>query len=90
MGWKYRFYLVVYKVLHLLQQSHAFEYSEIVRLEQELRQTLLPDKLEMTLFSLPYDRLGDDDHIVSLQRFASMLLRETGNTCPYPDRSLSD
>lgn len=78
MGWKHRFYPVVYEVLRLVQQPRAVRYGEIVKLEQELRQAPLPEQLVMKPFSSPYDGLPEDDQIVGIQRYAAMLLRETG------------
>ncbi|GJJ06844.1 hypothetical protein Clacol_001040 [Clathrus columnatus] len=58
-------------------QPRPVKYSEIVKLERELRQAPMPEQLVMKPFSLPYDGLPEDDHIVCVQRFAIMLLRET-------------
>lgn len=76
-GWKHRFYPILYQVLRLIQQPRPVKYGEIIKLERELRQAPLPEKLVMKPFSVPHDGLPDDDQIVGVQRFGSMLLRET-------------
>lgn len=80
MGWKHRFYPILYQVLRLIQQPRPVKYGDIIKLERELRQAPLPEKLVMKPFSVPYDGLPEDDQIVGVQRFGCMLLRETSKS----------
>jgi hypothetical protein len=76
--WKFRFFWLINDVLQAVLRPGPVKYSSILMVEQQLRDCALPKGLDTPLHGSPLEGLPDDATTMHLQRFSTLMLRETG------------